>query len=244
MKTFTAVALGLLVSAGASAQRRAPAAMPPPISIRAAAPPVQVHSAGALGGSFASIGISRPLGGIAPSPLQPQRHRPAHSASRYIGPIYYVPSYSDLGYSSYGYGYPMGYSTFNTPANPALYYTPPLEPQGSAAPVIINQYFGSRKITTQTENGGSSTTESDSANPAANPTSNPGDPIGQPQNYYLIAYKDHSIYSALAYWLEGDTLHYVTTQNTHNQASLALIDLDQTFKLNAGNNVPFSLSGK
>ena len=70
---------------------------------------------------------------------------------------------------------------------------------------------------------------------------NPGDPIGPPQNYYLIAYRDHTVYSALAYWVEGDTLHYVTTQNTHNQASLALIDLDRTTKLNADRSIPFSI---
>ena len=37
---------------------------------------------------------------------------------------------------------------------------------------------------------------------------------------YLIAYKDHSVYSALAYWVEDHTLNYVTTQNTHNQADV------------------------
>jgi hypothetical protein len=44
--------------------------------------------------------------------------------------------------------------------------------------------------------------------------------------------------------VEGDTLHYVTTQNTHNQASLALIDLEQTTKLNADRAIPFSIPGK
>ncbi|HKD07443.1 MAG TPA: hypothetical protein VKB79_16190 [Bryobacteraceae bacterium] len=72
----------------------------------------------------------------------------------------------------------------------------------------------------------------------------PGDPISEPQNYYLIEYKDHSIYSALAYWIEGDTLHYVTTQNTHNQASLSLIDLEKTAKLNEDRSVPFSIPGR
>jgi hypothetical protein len=72
----------------------------------------------------------------------------------------------------------------------------------------------------------------------------PGDPIAEPQNYYLIEYKDHSIYSALAYWIEGDTLHYVTTQNTHNQASLSLIDLEKTAKLNEDRSVPFSIPGR
>ncbi len=50
--------------------------------------------------------------------------------------------------------------------------------------------------------------------------------------YFLIAYKDHSVYSALAYWIEDKTMHYVTPQQTHNQASLDLIDTDFTKKLN------------
>jgi hypothetical protein len=42
--------------------------------------------------------------------------------------------------------------------------------------------------------------------------------------------------------VEDHTLHYVTTQNTHNQADLNIIDLDFTRKLNADRNLPFSLA--
>jgi hypothetical protein len=237
MKAFTAVALAVFVSPGASAQRRAvtsaPAVRPAPVSPQRMASPIVVPSAGALGGNFASSGMSRPLGGIAPSSLTSvanQRRRSTGSFG-YVGPIYYVPNAYDTGYQS------SGYSTFNQPANPALYYSPALAAQSAAPPVVINQYFGLRHSNTQTEDG--NTTTSTETN-----DTNPGDPLGTPQKYYLIAYKDHSVYSAMAYWLESDTLHYVTTQNTHNQASLALIDLDQTTKLNADNSVPFSLAGK
>lgn len=60
-----------------------------------------------------------------------------------------------------------------------------------------------------------------------------------PASSYLIAFKDHTIYSAVAYWVEGDTLHYFTTGNTHNQVSLSLVDRDLTLRLNqeAGNNM-------
>ncbi len=54
------------------------------------------------------------------------------------------------------------------------------------------------------------------------------------QPHYLIAFKDHSIYSAIAYWVDGDTLHYFTTGNTHNQASVSLIDREMTARLNKG----------
>jgi hypothetical protein len=219
-----------LTVASAFAQRRAVAAAPiapaRPVTGQRAAP----TSSGALGGSFASIGISRPLGGIAP-PVTTTRRNPG-SPYRYVGPIYYVPSYSDFG------GFQPTYSTFNTPASvPPLYYPGAAPSNEPAPPVIINQYFGSRRVTTQNEDGGFTT--SDSPAPL-----NPGDPAGASDKYYLIAYKDRSVYSALAYWVEGDTLHYVTTQNTHNQASLALLDLERTTKLNADSGMPFSLAGK
>ena len=51
-------------------------------------------------------------------------------------------------------------------------------------------------------------------------------------SHYMIAFKDHSIYAAVAYWVEGETLHYFTTGNVHNQASVSLIDRDLTGKLN------------
>jgi len=41
---------------------------------------------------------------------------------------------------------------------------------------------------------------------------------------YLIAFQDHSIVQALGYWMEGDTLHYVSAEHSLNQASINLID--------------------
>jgi hypothetical protein len=52
--------------------------------------------------------------------------------------------------------------------------------------------------------------------------------------HYLIAFKDRSIYSAVAYWVDGDTIHYFTSGNTHNQASVSLVDRTLTRRLNEG----------
>ncbi len=71
--------------------------------------------------------------------------------------------------------------------------------------------------------------------PAVDTTSGPETP------HYLIAFKDHSIYSAVAYWVQGDTLHYFTTGNTHNQVSLSLIDRDLTERLNRESGTPLQL---
>jgi hypothetical protein len=58
---------------------------------------------------------------------------------------------------------------------------------------------------------------------------------------FLIAFKDNTIYAALAYWVEGDTLHYVTNRNTHNQVSLDLIDRELSMRLNSEREVDFRL---
>jgi hypothetical protein len=178
----------------------------------------QGHVSGALGGPYLSPVISRPLGGIPPPAKKTGTQRPSAAGYRYVGPVYFVPSYD----TSYG--------DYSAP--------PPLPPQ-QQPPVVINQYF----VTPGSSIPGEAAPPPAPA--AVTPASvNPGDPLTPPATYYLIAYKDHNVYSALTYWLEGDTLHYVTTQNTHNQASLSLIDADQTAKLNAARSVPFSLPGK
>ena len=51
-------------------------------------------------------------------------------------------------------------------------------------------------------------------------------------DHYLFAFKDHSIYSAVAYWVDGDTLHYFTSGDTHRQAPLSMLDRDLTDRLN------------
>jgi hypothetical protein len=130
-------------------------------------------------------------------------------------------------------------------------YYPPVAvppPPGLAGnpPVIINQYFGSPADSGQglapvDQSGNPLYPSAPQPPPAAASGPQPGDLLSTPQNYYLIAYKDHSVYAVIAYWLEGNMLNYVTTQNTHNQASLDLIDMDLTKQLNQDRSVPFSL---
>jgi hypothetical protein len=66
-------------------------------------------------------------------------------------------------------------------------------------------------------------------------------PAASDPQYYLIALKDHTIYSAVAYWVEDGTLHYVTSPNMHNQTSLDLVDAGLTAKLNEDRGVPVTL---
>lgn len=214
MKTAT---LFLAVLPAALLAQRAPA--PPRIAVRTNPVQVNIPSAPALGGSFLSPGYSRPLGGITP-PRTPVI-RPTRRYS-YAGPIYYVPNAFDA------------YAVADSGVAEAIAQR---RSSRSEAPVIVNQYFSAPASDYTQREFQASSTPSAVSGPAA-----PGDPIGPQENYYLIAYKDHSIYSALAYWVEDNTLHYVTTQNTHNQASLGLIDVAETTKLNADKNVPFALA--
>ncbi len=58
---------------------------------------------------------------------------------------------------------------------------------------------------------------------------------------YLIAFRDHTIVQALGYWMEGSTLHYVSTEHSLNQVSMDLVDRDLSQRLNDERGVEFKL---
>lgn len=64
----------------------------------------------------------------------------------------------------------------------------------------------------------------------------------QKATIYLIAFRDQSIQAAYAYWVDGNTLHYVTVQGSHNRATLDLIDRDMSDRLNHERGIDFSLT--
>ena len=72
---------------------------------------------------------------------------------------------------------------------------------------------------------------------APNPDAKPDD---QP-TIYLIAMADHTILPAIAYWVDGDTLDYITQDGDQNRISLALVDRDFSRKLNSDRGVEFRL---
>lgn len=216
---------------------------------------------GSLGGNGLALrGMTNPLGGIAGAPFNP--------AFRNVQPRLGInPGINNRGFNNgrrQVYGFPYAYSVwvpdyFNYLNDMSQYYGPsyaysapygvlpatPVNPYDapgnapSSQPVIINQYFNSPGPSQPAPGASPSAPDAGNVN-----TRTPDDPIGLPQNYYLIAYKNHEIYSVISYWLEDKTLHYVTTQNTHNQASLDLIDLMLTKSLNQDREVPFSIPGQ
>jgi hypothetical protein len=143
---------------------------------------------------------------------------------------YAYPVYVGGGYPDSSYGYQPEQQPNVTIVNP-----PQQAPQ-----VVINQNFIPERVTPvvreygEDSSGGVRIYEAPGREPAeASAEDN--------TNYYLIAFKDHSIYSAFAYWVEGDTLHYVTPQRVHNQASLSLVDRELTEKLNRNLNLQVKL---
>lgn len=150
------------------------------------------------------------------------------------------------GYHRYGsraaglyYAYPVyvaGYADYGYPAYPdSGYATDP----GTGPQVIINQNFIPEHANPVMRDytGDSSGVQVYDA-PGREPVDSSSD---DGINYYLIAFKDHSIYSAFAYWVDGDTLHYVTPQRVHNQVSLALVDRELTERLNRGRSMQVKL---
>ena len=53
--------------------------------------------------------------------------------------------------------------------------------------------------------------------------------------------KDHTIYPAIAYWVENDTLNYITEQGVRNRVSLGLVDRDFSVQLNKERDIDFAL---
>jgi len=153
--------------------------------------------------------------------------RPVASGLVYAYPLYI---------GGYGYGY-TGYdpsavdpSQAPGPQQPNVTVIYPPQP----APVIINQLPSSDSPAAPVRPH----MYDMPAEPSADTTA---DNQAPEPTHYLIAFKDHSIYSAVAYWVDGDTLHYFTTGNTHNQASLSLVDRDLTLRLNKESGVEIKL---
>jgi hypothetical protein len=60
---------------------------------------------------------------------------------------------------------------------------------------------------------------------------------------FLIAMKDHTIFPAVAYWVDNDTLNYITAQGVRNRVSMDLVDKDFSRQLNRERSLDFALPG-
>jgi len=165
--------------------------------------------------------------------IVPSFARPANSrGTRRTAPTgtYAYPVYVG-GYGGYNYSdsYAPGPEQAPPPQQPNITVIMPPQP---ATPVIINVGpSGSQYTTTSERPQGVYEPQPQAA--AEEPA-----PVDEAP-HYLIAFKDHTIYSAIAYWVDGDTLHYFTSGNTHNQVSVSLVDRALTERLNKESGVEF-----
>jgi hypothetical protein len=120
-----------------------------------------------------------------------------------------------------GTGYETPYNAVQQQPNVTVIYNAP-----QPAPIVIQ--YGSNDSGSQQQTD----TVSVYRAPVTGGSNPEGQRIDEPSTGYLFAFKDHTVYSAVAYWVDGDTLHYFTTANSHNQVSLSLVDRDLTERLN------------
>jgi hypothetical protein len=134
-------------------------------------------------------------------------------------PAYPYPASPYADASPYG----AGYAGYNPAPNVTVINPPPVYAPPAAAQAVIRQYdeYGQEVPPT----------------PAfASPAANAQAPI------YLIAFNGSSvIYAAVAYWVDGSTLHYVTLEHQERQAPLSTINRALSFQLNRERRVQFQL---
>jgi hypothetical protein len=136
-----------------------------------------------------------------------------------------------------GYGYQQ----------PNVTYVVQQAPPPQMAPnVVINQSFGGSGSAAPAAAAESGLREFQASGPPPTPEPERKAVTADEEKptIYLIAFNDGTVYSALAFWVEGATLHYITTQHSHNRASVELVDRKVSEQLNRERGVEFRLAGK
>ena len=180
-----------------------------------------VHPAGGgLSGVTTSLGsVVNPASGGLRAPSNGYRYGYGNGGRANRNAIYAYPVYIGGYYASPYISTGDDYSAV-PPAAPSN-TTVVVAPQQPVTPVVINYNYGSAvPVPLPPDRTAAPAQGQDDDTAAAEPA------------HYLIAFKDHTIYAATAYWVDGDTIHYFTDGNVHNQASLSLVDRDFTERLN------------
>jgi len=141
---------------------------------------------------------------------------------------YYYSGYPYYGYDPYYDSYDSGggYSTPPVTGQQNYGYPYPPQDQGQPGPSQQQQY------PPQGQNG-----------PPPQPQSSTGNYPGQNQgqNFYLIAFNNHSVQAATAYKVEGDQIHWITPEGQEMQAPLASVDIRYSQQINRDRHVDFRI---
>ncbi len=67
--------------------------------------------------------------------------------------------------------------------------------------------------------------------------------VGTPQKttYFSIALRDNSVIDAVAYWVDGNTLHYIDKQGKEKQVQVSQVDEARSQQLNSERGIEFGL---
>ena len=166
--------------------------------------------------------------------------------------IYYSPYTFGFGFGSWGwpgyydYSYPY-YSSFDYPYssfdyNYAYPSYPAYQPYQPASTVVVYPPQTAAATPVYVER----------AQPALHEYDEYGQEVRRPAagasrespTLYLIAFQNQQIRAAVAYWVDGATLHYVTLDHEDKQAPLDSVDRDLSARLNRERRVDFSLPAK
>jgi hypothetical protein len=161
----------------------------------------------------------------------------------YGGPVFF----GGYGYSGYGYGYDVPHQTIVQEAPPQ-----------PAPAVVINQYYSPEVVRPQMKDytdlpePAEPQAEKPKAQARVYPPSAVAPQPSQPAptreeaeraTITLLAFEDSSVVAALGYWMDGETLHYVTKNFEKKTTPLKSLDKALTEQLNRERNVEFKLEG-
>ncbi len=146
--------------------------------------------------------------------------------------------------SPYGYGYggyygdPNGGYGYGPPQQQEPYY-----PQQQAPPVvIINQNFKPETASPVVREYPDLPPAAASQEPTLKVFENRNRQIEDDKpTIFLIALKEGNVMPALAFWVEGDTMHYITRESSHNTISLDRVDREFSARLNKERGLEFRL---
>jgi hypothetical protein len=144
-------------------------------------------------------------------------------------PVYYGGYY--YGYPAYGYG--GGYPQPDPPAAYGQQYADPYQNQPPA--VIYNQDFRPDAVNPQIR---------DYSNVPLPPPGAQNNPDADQPSYFLIASIDHAIVAVVTYWVDGETLNFITTDGDRKSMPLDQVDREFSKQLNADRRIEFKLPAK
>ena len=137
-------------------------------------------------------------------------------------------------YGYYGYPYYYGYDPYYYGYDPYTYDTYP----PSSAPAPAPQNYGNQYPQQQYPQP-----QYPQGQPAPQPRTQPQSSNGndQGQNFYLIAFNDHTMEAATAYKVDGDQIHWITREGQEKQAPLSSVDIRYSRQVNADRQVDFQI---